>query len=113
MIHYTNKKGYNAISPHPDWTFKAEKPSAAKHNPVGAYFTNLPPDTPRLGVLTRVPKEKREFMFEFTIDSEQTLLPLPGGRGHEGLVYYSPNNYVAIKNLQNYKGESINYGKSE
>jgi hypothetical protein len=40
-FHYTNDKGYKAISALPTWVFKASKAPAG--HPKGAYFTTLPP----------------------------------------------------------------------
>lgn len=106
MNHFTDKPGHHAIRSQPTWTFKAGKPRA-KHNPVGAYFTNYPPDEPNLSVKIFVPKEKLQFMFSFS-DADD-LVPLPGGRGRERHIYYSRVDYFVERERQLFEGESKRY----
>ena len=44
ILHYTDIKGFKSISSQVDWLFHAIQPKAP-HNPIGAYFTTLRPDT--------------------------------------------------------------------
>jgi len=44
ILHYTDTKGFKSISSQVDWLFHAIQPKAP-HNPIGAYFTTLRPDT--------------------------------------------------------------------
>jgi len=77
MYHYTNNDGFKAISSQVDWRFKAQKPPGP--HPVGAYFTQLPPDMPDICAKLLIPRTKVEYLFEFTGDSG--LTPLDGGKG--------------------------------
>jgi hypothetical protein len=88
--HFTDKEGYNAIRSQPDWLFKAVQPRA-KQNPVGAYFTDYPPNEPNLAKKIFVPRDKLAFVFQFTPPSP--LLSLPGNRGRLGRIFYSPVDY--------------------
>ncbi|HUG92811.1 MAG TPA: hypothetical protein VML55_18360 [Planctomycetaceae bacterium] len=89
MFHYTDKPGYNAIRATVEWCFRATQPPA-RHNPVGAYFTLLPPGTPLLAKRIRVPKSKTEFAFSF-VDAGD-LKPLRGRRGR--YILYSKSDYT-------------------
>lgn len=100
MNHFTDKSGYNAIGSQPGWCFRALKPPA--DHPVGAYFTTLTPQTPNLAVRLRIPREKLNFMFQFSDSGD--LLPLEGGRG--AYIYYSPSDYVVVESRQQFKGET-------
>jgi len=106
MNHFTDKPGYQAIRSQPTWVFKAGKPRA-KHNPVGAYFTDYSPDEPNLSVKVFVPKDKLQFLFSFSDAND--LLPLPGGRGRERHIYYSPEDYSVERERQLFEGESKSY----
>ena len=87
MFHYTDKSGYNAIGLQPTWSFKASQPPG--HHPFGAYFTDLPPETPNLAKRLRIPRTKVEWYFEFVDIGD--LKPLSGGRGV--YIFYSPHDY--------------------
>ena len=89
MFHYTNTRGYSAISSQPIWVFKASRPPGS--HPEGAYFTNLPPGTINLGkrIFVRGCRDKLEYLFHFSGD--EGLRPLPGGRGE--VIFYSPIDY--------------------
>jgi hypothetical protein len=90
MNHFTDSGGFNAIRSQPTWTIKAARPRAA-HNPVGAYFTTYAPTEPNLAKKIFVPRSKLAFVFTFV--PRQTLLPMPGGRGHLGRIFFSPEDY--------------------
>jgi hypothetical protein len=100
--HYTTMNGHKAISSQPDWTFLASKPPGP--HPFGAYFTPLPPSTPRLCTKLLIPRAKVECVFEFT--GGEDLLPVEGGRGQH--VLYSPNDYVVPRagGRQLYSGQT-------
>jgi len=103
--HYTTPSGHKAISSQPDWKFRASKPPGP--HPIGAYFTPLPPNTPRLCSKLLIPREKVEFVFEFTGGEE--LLPIEGGRGQH--IVYSPVDYIVARadGRQSYSGRSENH----
>ncbi len=94
MYHYTNKKGFNSIRSSPTWRFIATKPPG--EHPVGAYFTNLPCDTPRLATRLRIPRDKISFLFE--VEDDETLISIPGGRGK--YIFYSTDDYLVEKPQQ-------------
>jgi len=98
MYHYTEKAGYNVIHPAPIWLFKASKPPCT--NPVGAYFTTKQPSEGQNLKKLRIPKEKREFCFEF--EDVGDLKTLDGDRGE--YVFYSANHYPVAKARQKYNG---------
>jgi hypothetical protein len=87
MHHYSDKDGYNAIGATSPWQFRASQPPG--DHPFGAYFTTLPPGTPKLAVRLRIPKSKLEYVFTF-IDVGD-LTPLRGDRGE--WIFYSLTDY--------------------
>jgi hypothetical protein len=89
VFHYTNDKGYKAISSQRTWLFKASKPLC--EHPKGAYFTDLPPATERLGkwLFVRGCSDKTKFVFCFS--GGEDLIPLRGGRGEH--VFFSKEDY--------------------
>ena len=90
MNHFTDKTGYNAIRSQALWTFKAVQPRSP-NNPVGAYFTTYEPEEPNLSKKIFVPVVKLAFVFKF--NEPTPLLPIPGGRGRLGKIFYSPTDY--------------------
>jgi hypothetical protein len=100
MYHYTDKDGYNAIRSQPIWLFLAEQPPGDR--PFGAYFTTLPPDTPNLARRLRIPREKLNFVFDFT--GRDGLRPIEGDRGR--FIFYSPSDYSVEPSRQVFAGES-------
>lgn len=106
MFHYTNQKCFNVIKSQVDWLFKASIPKAPQ-NPKGAYFTTLKPDAPNFYVKTRIPKDKQLYLFEFADHDDLELYP--GGKGRLKTVFYSPVDYLVVKNRQNYHGKSENF----
>jgi len=98
VFHYTDKDGYNAIVSQPVWLFLAGKPPG--NHPFGAYFTDLPPDTPHLATKLRIPRRKVKWFFEFVDVGD--LIRLPGNRGE--FIFYSPTNYPVEWECQ------LNYG---
>lgn len=101
MFHYTNSKGYKAISSQVVWLFKASKPPC--DHPKAVYFSTLPPGTERLSkrLFVRGCSEKTEFVFSFTGGEE--LPRLPGGRGEH--IHYSVDDYSVVKERQREHGE--------
>lgn len=91
MYHYTTVDGYKAIASQPDWTFKAAKPPGP--HPFGAYFTPLPPTTPRLCTKLLIPRRKAEFVFEFADAGD--LRPIAGDRGRHS--FHSIDDYVVAR----------------
>jgi hypothetical protein len=65
LFHYTNDKGYKAISSQRVWVFKASKPPG--DHAKAAYFTTLPPGTRNLAkrLFLRGAAEKVAFVFCF------------------------------------------------
>jgi hypothetical protein len=100
MLHYTDKKAYNAISSQVDWTFKASQPKGGRE--FGAYFTTMRVDANRFYERTRIPVEKREYVFMF--HRTDGLRPYRGGRGE--VVFLSPVDYVVVKERQIDCGET-------
>jgi hypothetical protein len=101
MNHFTNKKGYNGVRATPIWRFKAHQPPG--NHPYGAYFTTLPPGTPRLATRLGIPKEKLEYVFTF--DDVGDLRPLEGDRGE--WIMWSPRDYDVVRERQVYSGEAV------
>ncbi len=101
MFHYTNEKGYKAISSQVVWLFKASKPPC--DHPKGAYFSTLPPGTKNLNkrLFVRGCAGKAEFVFGFS--GGEDLHRLRGGRDH---VFYSEANYAVVKERQECHGET-------
>jgi hypothetical protein len=93
LFHYTDAKGYKAISSQQTWLFKASKPPGA--HPRGAYFTNLPPGTKNLGkkLFVRGCADKIAFVFCFCGGDDRK--PLEGGRG--AFIFYSVDDYAVEK----------------
>jgi hypothetical protein len=85
LFHYTNEKGYKAISSQVTWLFKASKPPG--DHPKGAYFTTLVPGTKNLAkrLFVRGCADKIDFVFSFSDGDD--LTPLAGGRG--AFIFYS------------------------
>ena len=102
MFHYTNSKGYKAISSQVVWLFKASNPPGG--HPNGAYFTTLAPGTRNLGkrLFVRGCEQKTKFVFGFSGGDE--LLQLRGGRGD--YVYYSEDDYPVEPDRQEVHGET-------
>ena len=103
MFHYSNSKGYKAISSQAVWLFKASEPPC--DHPKAVYFSTLPPGTKNLGkrLFVRGCAEKTEFVFMFT--GGEDLPRLPGGRGDH--IHYSVEDYPVVKERQ------IMHGKTE
>lgn len=89
VFHYTNDRGYKAISSQVTWLFKASKPPG--DHPKGAYFTTLPPGTNNLAkrLFVRGSADKITFVFCFT--GGEDLDPLDGGRG--AFIVFSAEDY--------------------
>jgi hypothetical protein len=106
MFHYTDKDGWNAIRSQIDWQFKVSQPKDPDR-PVGAYFTDLEPSAVNLRVLfkkIRVPREKQKYVFWF--DGEGELTQLNKGTGRDKHIFFSPVEYIVVKNRQNYSGQT-------
>lgn len=108
LFHYTNSKGYKAISSQVVWLFKASKPSCG--HPRAVYFTTLPPGTKNLNkrLFVRGCKDKTEFVFGFT--GGEDLPRLDGGRGDH--VHYSVVDYPVIEVRQREHGETEKVAES-
>jgi hypothetical protein len=102
LFHYTNEKGYKAISSQVEWVFRASKPPG--DHPPGAYFTTLPPGTKNLNkrLYVRGCSDKARFVFSFS--GGEDLHPLRGGRGD--YVFYSQEDYAVPRERQEYHGET-------
>jgi hypothetical protein len=102
MYHFTDKDGFNAIRAAPTWLFRASQPPG--NRPFGAYFTTLPPGTPRLATRLGIPRRKLEYVFSFT--GGEDLIPLDGDRGE--WVFYSRTDYAVVRERQLFHGEAAN-----
>ena len=102
LFHYTNNKGYNAISSQVVWLFKASKPPC--NHPRAAYFTTLPPGTRNLSkrLFVRGCAEKTEFVFSFS--GGEDLPRLRGGRGDH--IHYSGEDYPVEEPRQGRRGRT-------
>ena len=107
MFHYTDEKGYKAISSQPTWLFKAFKPAGDR--PKGAYFTDLPPGTKNLGkrLFVRGCADKTKFVFRFS--GGEDLERLPGGRGD--YIFFSKTDYPVEKDRQQEHGKTEDVAK--
>src|SRR5438874_4482380 len=94
LYHYTNVAGYNGIRAQPTWRFLARKPPGDR--PVGAYFTCLSPDTPKLAKRLGIPRSKVAYKFVFADVND--LQSLDGGRGD--WIFYSPIDYPVAEDRQ-------------
>jgi hypothetical protein len=103
LFHYTNDKGYKAISSQVVWLFKASKPPG--DHPKAAYFSTLPPGTKNLGkrLFIRGCADKTRFVFRFSGDGG--LLRLRGGRGYH--IFYSEEDYAVASDWQGPHGETV------
>lgn len=110
MFHFTDKSGFDAIRSQPMWRFLAQQPRRLE-NPKGAYFTSYPPGTWKLSVKIFVPKAKLEYVFQF--EDRGDLLPLPGGRGHNNTIYYSPVDYCVERERQLFHSASDDWDGGE
>src|SRR5262245_24379670 len=103
MNHFTDKSGFDAIRSQEAWTFRAEQPRA-QHHPVGAYFTTYDENEPNPSKKIFVPVAKLAYRFSFSPPT--ALKPLPGGRGRLRKIFYSPVDYVVLKEHQLLVGET-------
>lgn len=111
MFHYTDKSGWNAIRSQIDWLFKANQPSAPDR-PKGAYFTDIEPSDQNFRVLykkLRVPREKQEYVFQFT--GTDGLTQLNNGTGRDKRIFFSAIDYEVAANRQQYNGETSRLSK--
>ena len=95
LYHYTDSTGYNAIRAGPIWRFIAGEPPGDR--PVGAYFTPLPPETPKLAKRLGIPRTKLAYVFVF--GDEDELRAIDGGRG-DWIVYSSMAASLTRSNTQ-------------
>lgn len=102
MFHYTNSKGYKAISSQVVWLFRAFQPPGEHRR--AAYFTTLPPGTKTLNkrLFVRGCREKTDFVFSFS--GGEDLRPLRGDRGD--FIYFSEQDYPVAKDRQGPHGET-------
>jgi hypothetical protein len=102
LFHYTNDKGYKAISSQVVWLFRASKPPG--NHTKAAYFSTLPPGTKNLGkrLFVRGCSEKTKFALSFS--GGEDLPRLPGGRGDH--VFYSEADYPVVRERQGPHGET-------
>jgi hypothetical protein len=102
LFHYTNDKGYKAISSQQTWRFVASQPPC--DHPKAAYFTNLPPGTRNLAKKLFVRGCADKINFAFCFSGGDDLTPLEGGRG--AFVFYSEDDYPVEKKRQGPHGPS-------
>lgn len=100
MFHYTNDKGYKAISSQEVWLFKASKPPC--DHPKAAYFTSLPPGTKNLAKRLFVRGCADKIVYVFCFSGGEDLTPLAGGRG--AFIFYSIQDYPVEKSRQGRHG---------
>ena len=103
MFHYTNEKGYKAISSQQTWLFKASQPPC--DHPKAAYFTNLLPGTKNLAkkLFVRGCADKITYLFCFSGGDD--LIRLEGGRGL--FIFYSVDDYPVAKERQGPHGLTV------
>jgi hypothetical protein len=100
VFHYTNEKGYKAISSQETWLFKASKPPC--DHPKAAYFTSLPPGTKNLAKRLFVRGCADKITYVFCFSGGDDLTPLPGGRG--AFIFYSVDDYAVEQPRQEQHG---------
>jgi hypothetical protein len=98
IYHYTDRDGGKAVGSQRTWTFRSGQPPG--DHPFGAYFTTLGPETINLAKRLRIPREKLEYVFCFTDNSD--MKRLEGGRGE--FILYSPSDYTVEEARQRYWG---------
>jgi hypothetical protein len=96
LFHYTNDKGYKAISSQQTWLFKAAKPPG--DHPKGAYFTTLQPGTRNLAKRLFVRGSSDKITYVFCFSGGDDLKPLEGGRG--AFIFYSEDDYPVEEERQ-------------
>lgn len=96
LFHYTNDKGYKALSSQVTWLFKASQPPGDR--PTGAYFTSLKPGTKNLAKRLFVRGSADKIAFVFSFSGGEDLTPLAGGRG--AFIFYSTDDYPVEKERQ-------------
>ena len=101
MRHYSDERGWKAIRSQVNWLFKTFDPPP-RHLRSGAYFTTLPPSTPKLARRLGLPRRKVEFVFEFRDAGDLTAIP--GGRGR--FIFFSPLDYPVVSERQVYEGRT-------
>jgi hypothetical protein len=96
LFHYTDDKGFKAISSQIVWLFKASKPPC--DHPKAAYFSILSPGTKNLNkrLYVRGCSEKTRFVFSFS--GGEDLRRLRGGRGDH--IYFSEEDYSVVQDRQ-------------
>ena len=104
MYHYTDAEGFKAISANSPWTFRASRPRRAD-NPVGAYFTPLPPDTKNLAERIGVDSSKLQFYFAF-LDAGDLRRLNPDRPIKAQVKFYSPTDYEVEQGRQIACGEN-------
>jgi hypothetical protein len=100
LFHYTNDKGYKAISSQRTWIFKASRPPC--DHPKAAYFTTLPPGSHNLAKRLFVRGAAEKVAFVFCFSGGEDLQPLPGGRGT--FIFFSEGDYAVDEQRQIYHG---------
>ncbi len=95
MFHYTDGKGFKSIGSQPTWKFRARRQRKYADMPHGAYFTTLPPDTPRLCARIRISREKRDYVFQFAGAGGLEMV-----NDDRGYIYYSKVDYLVEKSRQ-------------
>ena len=105
MFHYTDNAGFKAISSQVAWTFKASVPRGP--HPLGAYFTQLNPETPKLAKKLRMPQWKMEWLFEF--DGTAGLVPIDEGKGRGAYIFFSPADYIVEPVRQRFRDQPVSY----
>jgi hypothetical protein len=98
VFHSTDADGWKMIRSQKVWVFKADKPKGGR--PFGAYFTRLLPDDNKFAAGTRVPVDKRDYVFAF--EGEDGLEPVKGGKGDYNLL--TDSDYEVPPDRQRYEG---------
>jgi hypothetical protein len=109
MFHYTDRAGWKAIRSQVDWEFQVHKPQRSDR-PEGAYFTELEPSSSNLRTLwkrLRLPREKQEYVFWF--EGTDGLIQLNEGRGRDRYIYFSPVEYIVVKERQRGEGATSEF----
>ena len=109
VYHYTDKKGYNAITSGSPHVIKASDASinAKRLKIKAAWFSPFSPKAisnwkGTLGVT----KAKHEYLIAFKM-SKSTFKQLPGGRGNH--VWYTPHDLVVPRTSVTYSGPTKNF----
>ncbi len=106
MFHYTNDRGYKAISSQQPWLFKASKPPC---NHPRELTSRTSPGNEKSGQATLRPRLRGQNEFRVLLFGDEDLRSIEGGRGEH--IFYSREDYPVVKERQGPHGETVEVQK--